>query len=161
MAEVVAGVRAIAGRRRVKRIEAIQVARGYAEALDEEIPLATAVVFGSYARGDFNTWSDIDVLVLADALPADFRERLDVLWHHRPGGVEPVGWTLSEHRTRRQRRDPIAVEADTVGILVLGTLPFPVLAPGDREFCWSPGARTQGGSSGSGQTAGEADLRRS
>lgn len=26
--------------------------------------------FGSVARGDFNLWSDVDVLVVSDALPA-------------------------------------------------------------------------------------------
>lgn len=116
------GVRAIAARRQVERSDAIEAARRYARAVDEDVPLAAAVVFGSYARGDFNTWSDIDVLVVSDALPADPRQRLDMLWWHRPGGVEPVGWTLAEHQVRRRRRDPIAVEVDIVGVVVLGSL---------------------------------------
>ncbi len=96
MAEALRGVRAIAARRRDERAQAIACAQTYATTLAVEIPLAAAVVFGSYARGDFNTWSDIDVLVLADVLPTDSQERLELLWRHRPGGLEPVGWTLAE-----------------------------------------------------------------
>ena len=117
------GVAAIAARRREERSEAIEAARRYAQAIHEDVPLEAAVVFGSYARGDFNTWSDIDVLVLSDALPGDPRERLDILWRRRPGGIEPVGWTLAEFQARRCQRDPIAVEADDVGVVVLGTVP--------------------------------------
>lgn len=123
MAEGGDGVRVIAARRRGEQSEAIEAARRYAQALHEDVPLVAAVVFGSYARGDFNTWSDVDVLVLSDDLPGDPRERLDVLWRRRPGGIEPVGWTLVEHQARRRRRDPIAVEADDLGVVVLGTLP--------------------------------------
>lgn len=41
------------------------------------------MVFGSVARGDFNLWSDIDVLVVADNLP----ER----WLDRLGRLAPLG----------------------------------------------------------------------
>lgn len=87
-----------------------------------ELPVIAAVVFGSYARGDFNTSSDIDVLVVSDALPTGFRERIDVLWRQRPPGLEPVGWTVAEHAERRRRGDPIASEADHAGVVVLGAV---------------------------------------
>lgn len=125
MAEALRGVRAIAARRRDERAQAIAWARSYAAKMAVDVPLVAAVVFGSYARGDFNTWSDVDVLVLSDAFPEDARARLDLLWRHRPGGLEPVGWTLPEHAARRRRRDPIAVEADDVGVVVHGALPTP------------------------------------
>jgi predicted nucleotidyltransferase len=120
---VAEGVQAIVERRRAERAAAIDTARRYAEALETEVPLAAAVVFGSYARGDFNTWSDIDVLVISDQFPEDGRGRFDLLWRHVEGGVSPVGWTVGEHNVRRQKRDPIAVEADAVGVAVLGALP--------------------------------------
>lgn len=122
MAEI-GSVQAVAARRRRERAAAIDVARRYAVTLAEDIPVVAVVVFGSYARGDFNTWSDIDVLVISDALPTGFRERIDVLWRHRPPGLEPVGWTVAEHAERRRRRDPIATEADAAGVVVLGTRP--------------------------------------
>lgn len=119
------GIAAIVARRTAERDEAIGVARAYATDLATRLPLVAVVVFGSYARGDFNTWSDIDVLVVADQLPTDGRRRLDLLWSCRPGGLEPVGWTPEELEVRRRRRDPIATEADRVGVTVHGTLPPP------------------------------------
>lgn len=123
------GVRGIVERRRGEQAAAVDLARRYAARVATEVPLLAAVVFGSYARGDFNTWSDVDVLVLSDGLPPDPKARLEVLWRHVVGGISPVGWTASEHRARRRRRDPIAVEADTVGIVVAGAIPPDVVSP--------------------------------
>jgi len=36
--------------------------------------LEKAVLFGSYARGDYHEWSDIDVMILADIQPEDADE---------------------------------------------------------------------------------------
>jgi hypothetical protein len=119
------GVRGVVERRRGEQAAAFEQALGYANALGAEVPLVAAVVFGSYARGDFNTWSDVDVLVISDALPVDAGDRADLLWRHQPAGVSAVGWTVAEHRDRRRRRDPIAVEADAVGVTVMGALPLP------------------------------------
>jgi len=119
------GVRGVVERRRGEQAGAFALALGYANALGAETPLVAAVVFGSYARGDFNTWSDVDVLVISDALPVDGRERADLLWRHQQAGVAAVGWTVGEHQDRRRRRDPIAVEADAVGVTVVGALPLP------------------------------------
>jgi predicted nucleotidyltransferase len=33
-----------------------------------DLRLQAAVVFGSVARGDFNRWSDVDLLLVADSL---------------------------------------------------------------------------------------------
>lgn len=117
------GVEAILGRRRSEQAAALETARHYATRVASEVSLVATVVFGSYARGDFNTWSDIDVLVISDALPSDARARLDLLWRHVAGPVSPVGWTQPEYQSRRARGDPIAVEAEAVGITVAGALP--------------------------------------
>jgi len=117
------GVQAIIERRRGEQAVAFDVARRFAATLATEVPLVAAVVFGSYARGDFNTWSDIDVLVVSDELPDDARERSDLLWRYQRAGVSAIGWTTSEHRAHVQRGDPIAVEAHGVGVVIVGTLP--------------------------------------
>ncbi len=124
------GVQAIVERRRGEQAAAFDVARRFAATLAAEVPLVAAVVFGSYARGDFNTWSDIDVLVVSDQLPADTRERSELLWRHQRAGLSAIGWTTVEHQAHRRRRDPIAVEADGVGVTVAGRLP-PLSAGGD------------------------------
>jgi predicted nucleotidyltransferase len=63
-----------------------------------------AILFGSYARGDFNYASDIDLLVISDELPEDINERLSFLnlkrW--RLADVEPIGWTEKEYETRKK-----------------------------------------------------------
>jgi predicted nucleotidyltransferase len=112
------GVRAIVDRRRAEQSAAFEAARRYAQRLASRIELETVVVFGSYARGDFNTWSDVDVLVISDQLPEAARSRMDLLWRYVDDGVSPVGWTASELQVRRQMGDPIATESDAVGMTV-------------------------------------------
>lgn len=110
------GVRAVADRRRAEQAAAFEAANRYGQQLATEIMVDRVVVFGSYARGDFNTWSDIDVLVLSDQLPEDARARFELLWRHVDRGVSPVGWTAGELDERRQMGDPIATESDAVGV---------------------------------------------
>jgi uncharacterized protein len=117
--------RAVLERRRRERQERLALARRYADALAERLPVTAVVVFGSVARGDFNAWSDIDVLVIADTLPAGGRERLELLHDRAFPGVQPVGWTPAELADRARHRDPIAVEATAAGVTVHGTLPAP------------------------------------
>lgn len=92
----------------------------WAAVVGPDIGALALVVFGSVARGDFNQWSDIDVLVVV----ADPDEAIeDKVWATRPGLVEPVVWPLEELARRRTKRDPIAGEADTIGVTVFGALP--------------------------------------
>jgi len=76
------------------------------------------VVFGSYARGDFNLGSDIDILLLSDALPADPRKRSELLYEHIEGRLEPKGYTREEFTDLLRRRNPIAVDAVRHGVSV-------------------------------------------
>jgi hypothetical protein len=110
-------------RRRSEQSERIQTAKEWAGRLAGRLDVVAAVVFGSVARGDFNKWSDLDVLVVVRELPASGRERLEVLMGDAPPGLQPVGWTPAELAARRRRRDPIARERDAVGVIVFGTLP--------------------------------------
>ncbi len=112
-------------RRRAEQRDRIEVAAQWARTLAARLDVVAVVVFGSTARGDFNKWSDIDVLVVSNALPDGALPRLEVLMADTPAGVQPVGWTSTELVARRKRRDPIAVECDSVGRVVLGTLPSP------------------------------------
>jgi hypothetical protein len=68
------------------------------------------VVVGSVVRGDFNQWSDTDVLVVAQQLPAERRQR-DLAIGSTPPGVQVIAWTHAELDVQSQRGDPIAVEA--------------------------------------------------
>lgn len=80
-----------------------------------------AVVFGSVARGDFNDRSDIDVLVVAERIPAGAADRQLAVGSPAPGGIEAVVWTPAEWRAQLQREDPIAVEAQHDGVWLIGS----------------------------------------
>ena len=41
--------------------------------------LVSIVLFGSYARGDWKKYSDVDLLIIAKKLPKDLKERFDLL----------------------------------------------------------------------------------
>lgn len=110
-------------RRRAEQQDRIRMASAWARGVGDSTDVVAAVVFGSTARGDFNKWSDIDVLLIAQKLPADARERLAWLMTDAPPGLQPVGWTPAEWATRCRRRDPIALECMKIGIPVLGSLP--------------------------------------
>jgi len=76
----------------------------------------TAVIIGSYARGDFNVWSDVDVLLVSDYFLGNPIERLRHI--DPPPGVEVIPLRIDEFERLREKRDPIAVEANSLGIVV-------------------------------------------
>ncbi|MGH9062993.1 MAG: nucleotidyltransferase domain-containing protein [Acidimicrobiales bacterium] len=84
--------------------------------------IQAVVVFGSVARGDFNLWSDVDVLVVADDLPDRLLERLSLVNGLVPG-TQALAWTPAELAAKLRRGDPIAVEAYRCGVVVRGALP--------------------------------------
>lgn len=107
----------VVARRRDARRRLLQRAEAFARALDPDLGVRAVVVFGSVARGDFTTRSDVDVLVVAaDHLPGDYRRRLDALGWPPPVPVEPVAWTPDEYRRQFERRNPIATEAEEAGV---------------------------------------------
>ena len=113
---------AVLARRRSEQAALLRRARTFAEGLDVALEVRAVVVFGSVARGDFHEASDVDVLLVADALPdrALARNRAVGL---APPRVEFVAWTSQEWRRERGRGNPIAVEASERGIVVGGALP--------------------------------------
>lgn len=112
--------REVIARRRVERAALLDVARRFAESLDPALGVCAVVVFGSVARGDFNVWSDIDVLVVADHLPVRALDRFEALGEP-VARVQPVAWTPAEWRGQRRRSNPIAVEAADDGVWLVGS----------------------------------------
>lgn len=93
-----------------ERDEAIRLARRYARRLAKRLGPLSAYVIGSYARGDFNEASDIDVLVISDALPSHPLKRMELLYSCVLPGIEPRGYTTAEFRRRLETGDPAARE---------------------------------------------------
>lgn len=110
----------IVSRRRAERRRLLAQARIYADGLDRACGVRAVVVFGSVARGDFNDWSDIDVLVAPEHLPAAAPDRLRALGPVPPQ-VEVVAWTPAEWRAERARGNPIATEALADGVWLEGS----------------------------------------
>ena len=104
--------------RRAEREQLLVLARDHAARLARTLRLHRAVVAGSVARGDFNAWSDVDLVIVSDDLPRNARERHAALSADRPGRVEVHGYTASEFAAAITRGDALAREADSTGIPV-------------------------------------------
>ena len=117
---------AIIKKRLVKRGEALEKARLFIDCVKNRLDSRiTAILFGSYARGDFSEESDIDVLVVTDAiLPLEPHYRIDKILDCIKDypEVEPVLLTISELEERYKKRNPLIVEAIGHGIYLLDEL---------------------------------------
>lgn len=105
-------------RRHRERLARIARARAFAADLDPALQVRAVVVFGSVARGDFNLWSDIDVVVVAERLPDRLLERLDAVGAEP--GVQPIVWTPAEWAAQHRRGNPIVVESISSGVWLVG-----------------------------------------
>jgi predicted nucleotidyltransferase len=116
--------RVIEERRRLRE-KAIKTAREFARCVSSKLGEVVVVVYGSYARGDFNEWSDIDVLVVAkSSLPVNPLKRLDLVAEclAETPGVECVLLTPLEFKILVRKRNPIALSALREGVLVTGDI---------------------------------------
>lgn len=107
--------------RRAEQARLLGLAREYVEALSERLPLVAAAVVGSVARGDFNLWSDIDVVVVADDLPRSILERQALLLRDAAPGIQPIGFEPAEFRTALAKRNRLACEAVEAGVMLAGS----------------------------------------
>lgn len=82
--------------RKKEQKERFDIAHYYIKRLLSHIGALTAILYGSSVRGDFKDWSDIDIVIIANNLPIDPMERLDVLYEPAEGLIEPKGFTRDE-----------------------------------------------------------------
>lgn len=114
--------------RRRERERLIELARDHVRRLSERIPVVAAAVAGSVARGDFNVWSDVDLVVVSDRLPARIPDRGALLATDAPAGVQVVGYTHGEFRRALRRGDALAASAVREGVWLRGDAFFRELA---------------------------------
>ncbi len=110
-----------------ERRRGIEAARRFAECVKRLLGRVAVVVFGSYARGDFNEWSDVDVLVATErGLPRSPLERLGILEEclREAPIVEPIVLTLGEFRRLLSKRNPLALEAVERGLVLVDEVGF-------------------------------------
>lgn len=106
--------------RRRERERLIDVAREHVERLSARVEVEAAVVVGSVARGDFNVWSDVDVIVVAEALPARTPDRLALLLRDAPPRVQPIGFSQAEPEEAKRRSNRLVLEAIEHGVVLTG-----------------------------------------
>lgn len=91
--------------------------RKFAKYLDESgFELVKMIIFGSFARGEFKKYSDIDVCVVIKNLNKNLDEemaRLISLGRLADSRIEPIPYTLKE---LKNSDDPLAYEIRKHGI---------------------------------------------
>lgn len=78
----------------------------FTERAHTSLGAVTVWLYGSVARSDFNLWSDVDVLVVAEQLPDHPLRRQDLLMQVAPPKVEPIGYTRDEFERLLAKRHP-------------------------------------------------------
>jgi hypothetical protein len=91
--------------------------------VSQKLGKVTAILFGSYARGDFNVWSDMDVLIVAENLPQNPLERLSLIDKclASPPRAELIPITVKEF-VKMRNRNLVIVKATERGIALLDLL---------------------------------------
>jgi len=92
----------IVEKRKQTREKVIKEAKEWAEKLRGKY---TAILIGSYAKGDFNLWSDIDIVLISDfkGNPLERLKNIDM-----PAGYEIIPLTIEEFIRLLKKKDPIA-----------------------------------------------------
>ena len=80
------------------------------------------ILFGSFASGDINEGSDIDIMVIAD-FEIGFLDRIRLLLdlNRFDLPIEPVGYTLAELEKMKQARNPFIAEVMAQGKVLYQT----------------------------------------
>lgn len=93
------GLRRLIEERLRARERVIEEARRFALELEKRLGRVSLLLYGSYARGDFNLWSDVDVIVVSEAFKGvNPLKRYDMIAKHIPPGFEVKCLTPDEAR---------------------------------------------------------------
>ncbi len=118
-------------------------ARRVAGELKRRLRRATVILHGSYSRGDFNLWSDVDLLVISEefsGIPP--LERIDAIQDLLPPGFEAV--CLAPEEARIQLEKPWWKKALGEAVVLVDDYGIAAEEKGERE---EPRSEIEGGSS--------------
>lgn len=76
---------------------------------------STVILFGSYSRGDFNVWSDIDILLIAETNKPPHKRLEDIDY---PAGFEIIFITPQEFKKLKAKKEKFLIEALNKGIII-------------------------------------------
>jgi len=86
-------------KRKKLRAQIIRKASRWAKRLSFKV---TAILVGSYAKGDFNLWSDVDILLISDEFKGNPVERLELL--DIPAGFQVIPLTIEEFKSLLKKK---------------------------------------------------------
>jgi len=108
--------------RKEERENLLEKAEHYLKILRERTGPLSGIVFGSVSRGDFNYASDVDLLVIAEELPSHPLRRIEILLSPWVPGVDPKGYTPSEFKALKLKKNPFILSVLQEGIILLDDL---------------------------------------
>ncbi|GBC70934.1 hypothetical protein HRbin02_00707 [Candidatus Calditenuaceae archaeon HR02] len=110
----------VAEERKIMRKAAIESAVQAVGLIEKILGPVSAVVIGSYARGDFNQWSDVDLLVISPKFTKNplnrFEQLIEVL--KRYPSLEIIPLTPQDFQRQRKLKTPMAEEATRRGVVI-------------------------------------------
>ena len=90
----------------MSKSEAKKIVKKYAQKLKEvNYPFAAIYLFGSYAKGNAEKWSDIDVAVVSDKLKRNWNKNEELLWKLKSEidpRIEPYGFTEEDFQNESE-----------------------------------------------------------
>ncbi len=91
--------------------EVFEKVKAYVNKVVKHLNPKLVILFGSFASGDINEGSDVDILVVAD-FKEDFLQRIGTLMKLNTFGipVEPLGYTPEEFEAMKRDGNPFVLE---------------------------------------------------
>ena len=105
-------------KRRKIRENILETTKSFVKCAVKHLQVVEAYLIGSYARGDFNAWSDIDIVIIAENIPESPIKRLDLVKEclSKFPDVEPIIISHAHYEKLKIKRNPIISEIETHGI---------------------------------------------
>ena len=95
----------------------------YKEGVIRKLNPAAILLFGSFARGDINEGSDVDMIVIAN-FKEGFLDRIKTLLDLNVGlPLEPIGYTPEEFKKMREQGNPFILDVLGEGRVLYGVIP--------------------------------------
>lgn len=92
---------------RLKR-QADALAQSFVDEVSRSFKASCIVLFGSYARGDFTEYSDIDLCVISDELPKDLFGRRTIVTGIQK--IKAIGFTIGEFSGMIDELNPLVLD---------------------------------------------------
>ncbi|MCD6254776.1 MAG: nucleotidyltransferase domain-containing protein [Deltaproteobacteria bacterium] len=108
-------------RRKRELRKRVELARGFLQSIYGYLSPMTAIIIGSTARGDFNQWSDIDLVIISDRFPENPIDRFRMVELRILPGIEPIPLRTADLMRLVEKKAPV-LEDMVEGIFLVDDL---------------------------------------